>query len=194
MATLRFIREERESRLLLLGIAEEGESARYTVNLSAFEEIGSPSVGAELTDEQMSVIQHTDRLCRARKKALSLLAFADNNQRTLRMKLARCGFDREISEEVCREMVERGYINEQRQLQRLIVNEANVKLRGPGRIIPALAAKGYSSSDIRLVLHGLVESGEIDFKKNALTLIEKKLPGADPEEEKKFLYKNGYKI
>ena len=194
MATLKYIREERESRLLLLGIAEEGESARYTINLEAFEEIGSPSVGDELTDLQMSVIMYTDKLCRARKKALSLLAFADNNQRSLRMKLAKAGFDREISNEVCCEMVELGYINEQRQLQRLILNEANDKLRGPDRIIPALMAKGYSGADIRLVLYSLVESGEVDFKKNAHTLIEKKLPGADPEEKKKLLYKNGYKI
>ena len=33
-----------------------------------------------------------------------------------------------------------------------------------------------------------------DFKKNAKSLLDKKLPTADPEERKKFLYKNGYKV
>jgi SOS response regulatory protein OraA/RecX len=91
-------------------------------------------------------------------------------------------------------MVRRGYIDEQSQLERLITVEANGKLRGPLRIIPALVNKGYSSSDVRLVMHNLMESGEVDFKKNAKCLLDKKLPEADPEEKKKFLYKNGYKV
>ena len=51
------------------------------------------------------------------------------------------------------------------------------------------------SSEVREVLSGLVESGEIDFKINARALLMKKMPdGADEEEVKKILYKNGFKI
>ncbi len=195
MATLQFIREAKDSHLLLLGIVEEGESARYTVNLSAFREIGAPSVGDELDGEQISVIRCTDELIRARKKALSILAYADNNKKNLSLKLYRAGFGREIVDTVCREMIAHGYINERDQLERLIVNEANRKLRGPLKIIPTLAAKGYSTSEIKEVLSDLISSGEVDFSKNARTLLEKKLPDdADEEEAKKILYKNGYKI
>ncbi len=195
MAALQFVREAKDSHLLLLGIVEEGESARYTVNAAALRDIGSPSVGDELDDGQMSVIIYTDELIRAKKKALSILAYADNNRRTLALKLSRAGFSREIVDMVCSEMVELGYINEQRQLERLVLDEANRKLRGPLRIIPALVAKGYSSSDVRAAMSSLIESGEIDLARNARLLLEKKLPdGADEEEAKKILYKNGYKI
>ena len=105
MATLKFIREVKDSRLLLLGISEEGESARYTVNQSTFLEIGSPSVGDELDEEAVDIISYTDRLIQAKKKALNILAYADNNKKSLSMKLYRAGFDREIVELVCDEMV-----------------------------------------------------------------------------------------
>nr|MBE6544977.1 hypothetical protein [Oscillospiraceae bacterium] len=194
MAVLKFVRESKDSSLLSLGIIEGEESARYTVNAAVYAEIGAPEAGELLSEEQMSLIKHADEMHRAMKKALSLLSFADNNERTLRQKLIRAGFNKDISEWVCREMVRLGYVNEKRQLERLILNEANIKLRGPGRIIPTLSAKGYSSSDIREVMHRLAESGELDFKKNARLLIDKKLPGADAEEKRKLLYKNGYKI
>ena len=195
MATLKFVRESRDSHLLLLGIVEEGEATNYTVNAAAFGEIGAPSVGDELDGWQMSVIRYTDELIRAKKKALSILAYADNNRRTLAMKLSRSGFSRDIIDTVCSEMVERGYINERRQLERLVLDEANRKLRGPLRIIPALVSKGYSSSDVKEVISSLIQSGEIDFGSNARLLLEKKLSDpTDDEEAKKILYKNGYKI
>ena len=194
MAALKYVRESKNSSLLSLGIIEGEELARYTVNANVYAEIGCPAAGELLSDEQISTIKYADERHRAMKKALSLLSFADNNERTLRQKLYRAGFGREIAEEVCLEMVRLGYINEKRQLERLILAEANTKLRGPGRITPALCAKGYSASDVREVMHALVESGEIDFKENARRLTQKKLPGADAEEKKKYLYKNGYKI
>ena len=195
MATLKYIRAIKDSRLLLLGISEEGESARYTINQATYDGIGCPSAGDELDGEMMSAIEYTDRLIRAEKKALNILAYADNNKKNLAVKLYRAGFDREIVNTVCEKMVRLGYINESRQLERLVLSEANIKLRGPGRIIAALVAKGYSSSDIREALDTLTESGEIDFSLNARLLIEKKLGNdVDEDEVKKILYKNGYKI
>lgn len=194
MAALKYVREVKDSNLLSLGVSEGEETARYTVGEKTYLAIGSPAVGDMLDDSQIYELKQADELYRARKKALSLLAFADNNERNLRMKLVRAGFGRETCDTVVSEMVERGYINEKSQLERLILNEANSKLRGPLRIIPALTAKGYSSCDVREVMHALVDSGEIDFKKNAKALIEKKLPLGEAEEKKKLLYKNGYKI
>ncbi len=195
MAALKFIREVKDSHLLLLGVAEEGESANYTVNAACYDAVGSPTAGDELDDGQMSVIKYTDKLIRAKKKALNILAFADNNKKSLAAKLYRAGFPREMVDEVVAEMLSLGYIDERRQLERIILTEANQKLRGPRKIIPALAAKGYSSSDIGAVMRALVDSGEIDFSKNAMLLIEKKLSDdAESEEKKTLLYKNGYKI
>ena len=195
MATLKYVREIKDTSLLLLGIVGEGESADYTVNSTLYSEIGSPSVGDNISDTDMSAIKYADELFRARKKALNILAYADNNQRNLKAKLLRAGFKREIVDAVLSEMVSRGYVNEKNQLERLIVIEANQKLRGPLKIIPALVNKGYSSSDVREVLKRLADEGEIDFSANAERLIEKKLPAeVDGEEIKKLLYKNGYKV
>lgn len=194
MATLKYIREVKNSRLLSLVVVEGEESARYTVGESVYSEIGCPSSGDLLTSDDMSAIKYADELIKAEKKALSLLSYADNNRRTLKQKLLRAGFGYEICDTVCEKMLSLGYIDENRQLERLILVEANTKLRGPERIIPALVAKGYSMSDIRAVMRELVKSGEIDFNKNAKALISKKLSDADIEEKRKFLYKNGYKI
>ena len=194
MAILRFIREAKDSSLLSLGIVEGEESARYTVSARIFLEIGSPTVGDVLDNSQMSAMEYADKLYRAEKKALSILSFADNNYRTLKQKLGRAGFDSEIAGEICDKMVSLGYINETRQLERLVLVEANTKLRGPGRIVPALVAKGYSLSDVKSVTMDLIERGEIDFKENAKKLLAKKLPDGQSEEKKKFLYKNGYKV
>ena len=194
MAAVSYIRTSKDQKLLLLGIIEEGESNNYTVNLSAFRDIGAPSVGAELDSSQMSGIRYTDELIRAKKKALNILAYADNNKKNLSLKLYRAGFSREIVDSVCSDMVEHGYVNEERQLERIILNEANIKLRGPMKITPALVAKGYSMAQVKSVMNRLVESGEIDFSLNAKRLLDKKLPdGGDNEEVKKILYKNGFK-
>ena len=193
MITLKSTREIGDKGLLSLAIGGE-ESANYTVNAAVYAEIGSPSVGDILNDEQIYLIKEYNEYFRAKKKALSILAYADNNRRNLALKLSKAGFSRELCDRVVAEMVSLGYIDEKRQLERLITVEANGKLRGPLRIIPALVNKGYSSSDIREVMHKLAESGEVDFRRNAKILLDKKLPVADPEEKKKFLYKNGYKV
>ena len=193
MKTLKAIREIGDKGLLSLAIGGE-ESANYTLCSRVYLEIGSPSVGDILTDEEIYRIREYDEYYRAKKKALAILAYADNNRRNLSMKLSKAGFGRDLTDRVVSEMVELGYIDERRQLERLITVEANGKLRGPLRVIPSLVNKGYSSSDVRAVMHTLMESGEVDFRKNAKALLDKKLPTADPEERKKFLYKNGYKV
>ena len=142
----------------------------------------------------MQILRESDEYCRATKKALNILSYADNNRRNLSAKLSRGGFSREVCQRVVSDMVSHGYIDERRQLERIILVEANTKLRGPMKIIPTLVAKGYSSSDVRGVMTSLVESGEIDFKANAKALLNKKLPDGDAEERRQFLYKNGYKI
>ena len=195
MAKISYIRTSKDGTLLLLGIVGEGESARYTISDAVYSSIGRPAPHTLLGERELSVIKYADELYRAEKKALSLLSYADNNERTLRAKLIRAGFSREIADEICEKMVSLGYINESRQLERLILNEANYKLRGPLKIMPYLAAKGYATADIRRVMHDLSERGELDFQKNAERLIEKKLPDdATDEEKKNLLFRNGYKI
>ena len=192
MHELLYVKKQEKSNLLLLGFSEEGESARYTISETVYSSLGRPLRGASLSDEEMEEIRYCDEEYRARKKALSLLALADNNEHNLKIKLLRYGIRREIAEAVVSEMVGRGYVDEERQLERLVFVEAG-KLYGKRKILMRLAAKGYRSSDVKNVIRRLEESGEIDFAQNKERLIERRLgESADPEEIKKMLYKYGY--
>ena len=195
MARLIYIKEINNTNLLRLGITEGEENAAYTVSSTLYSELGRPTRGSLLSEESMDEIRAADGYYKAKKKALSLLSYTDNNRRTLISKLRSKGVKGELAEDVAREMVSLGYIDECRQLERIILSEANVKLYGAGKIIPKLAAKGYSSTDIRRVMGELVDSGEVDFSKNAKLLLNKKMPdNATSDEKKKLLYKYGYKI
>ena len=195
MARLSYIKEIKNSNLLRLGIIEEEETLAYTVAHRVYSELGSPVRGAVLSDEALEKIKESDSYLFAKKKALSILAYADNNELTLRRKLIAKGVKADVAGEVVREMVSLGYINEDDQLRRLLISEANVKLYGALKIIPRLAAKGFSSAVVRKTLSLLVEEGEIDFSKNAKALVAKKLPAdASRDEKRKILFKYGYKI
>lgn len=192
MATLEYIKELKEKNLLLLGISEEGESARYTVSRALYLDIGAPKRGDEISLGAMEEILEFDEYYRAKKKALSLLGFADNNKRELKIKLLRAGFSKDAADRCVSEMLSLGYINEERQLMRLCMREAE-KLRGPRKISTYLMAKGYSSADIHRAIRSLCDSGEVDFDKNKALLISKSLPSDAGEEEiKKLLYKAGF--
>ena len=195
MPTLLYIRDAKEKNLLLLGFNEEGESVSYKVSRDFYFEIGSPTRNEVVGDEVMCEIRLRDEYFRAKAKALSLLSYSDVSERGLCDKLCRAGFSRQVALDVSCEMVSLGYVDEVRQIERLVLDEANRKLRGQMKIIPFLAAKGYSPARVREVMARLVEFGEIDFRKNAKKLIEKKLPpDASSEEKKKLLYRNGFKV
>ena len=195
MGTLEYIRVSKDKKLLLLGIIEEGERSRYTVSESFYLSVGSPAVGEAFSEEELFLIREEDTRIRATRKALSILSYADNSERSLVMKLVKNGFSREVSERVAEEMTALGYIDDDRILRRLILREANVNLSGYSKFLPKLISKGYSAQKIKDVTASLVKEGKIDFKSNAKRLIEKKLPAdASVEEKKTILYKNGYKI
>ena len=195
MATVRSVKEIQNSNLLRIGVNDGEESLAYTLRENIYREIGSPIRGFELSDGEMEMIKREDEFIRAKKSALSLLSYADNNERTLQSKLRKKGYSSEIAAEVAKDMVCMGYINEESQIERLILSEANFRLRGAGKIIPKLVAKGYSAQDVRRVLSELCERGEIDFEKNASLLIKKKLSEeADREAKVALLLKNGFRV
>lgn len=188
-----YVRASKNRGYTVLGV-DSGEGARaYTVPDSLYVQIGSPLGGTELDDGDFSAVALADETFRATKKALSLLAYADNNLYSLKMKLRRAGFSKEATDQAVAEMQRDGYVNEQRQLERLILSQVRVKLTGPRLIIPKLLAKGYKRDDVESVLDALIYDGQIDFEQVKSMLIEKKLgdsPAAD--EVKKLLYKHGF--
>ena len=190
-----YIRPGKSQGYLTLGMHDGEEKHTFTVPESTYSEIGSPEVSTSLSDADMSAIKYSDELYRARMSALRMLSFTDNNERTLVRKLVAKGIGRSVAQDVACEMTERGYIDESRQLLRLVANEANVSLAGPAKIRAKLISKGYSSHDIDVAIDELCATGEIDFSYSAEQLKAKKLTrGATEEEIKKLLYKNGYTV
>ena len=190
---LSFVKASRSKGYLVLGLIDSGEKHIYTVSESAYSEIGSPYPPCEIDGGMLESICFADECYRAKSIALRLLSYADNNERSLITKLVSRGIGREVARDTVDEMIKLGYVNEKRQLERLILKEANGSLAGPKKLIPKLMAKGYSRADIDSVIDMLCEAGEIDFQKNKEELIAKKVTrGATEEEISAILYKNGY--
>ena len=179
-------------RVIIEGIEGFIENIDLTVSQSEYALAGSPLTGDEITTEEYEILALSDERYRAKKSALSILSYADNSILSLVRKLLAKGISKEVAEETAREMVSLGYINERRQLLRLVKSEANNNLRGPSLIISRLSAKGYPRLLISSVIKELEGSGEIDFESVKSRLISRRLANFSTEEIKKLLYKNGF--
>ena len=178
---------------ICITVSIDGENRRYTVRTSVYEEIGMPHKGASIDENSLYALTLGDEYYRAKRASLSILSYGDNNEKTLHTKLRTRGISDEVAADVVREMVSLGYIDELRQLERLIIEAANRKLLGPRKIVPRLVSKGYRLADIKAVFASLCGSGEIDPNENKERLLDKNLGDArDTEQVKKLLYKYGY--
>ena len=174
-------------------VSGDGENRRYTVRSSVYAELGMPHKGDVIDDDALYALTLADEYYRAKRAALSILSFGDNNEKTLHTKLRTRGISNEVATDVVHEMVSLGYVDELRQLERLITEAANRKLLGPGKIVPRLMSKGYRLSDIKSTLSALCQSGEIDLHENKERMLDKHLGDSrDVEQVKKLLYKYGY--
>lgn len=192
--TVIYIRAGGSKGYLRVGVSEDGEKYSFTVSESEYREAGSPLTRDNLTREAFNILQYADMRYKAKLKALRILSYGDNSEGMLKRKLCISGIKREIAEETVCECVRLGYINADRQLERLIINEVNIRCYGMGKILPKLISKGYMRSDIERVAGGLSERGEIDFDEAKARLISKLPEDASDEEIKKALYKNGYYV
>ncbi len=191
MAKIVYIKTGITKGRIMLGIEELGECRGYSVTLSSYADLGAPAKLTELDDTVFGSIKYEDECFRAMKKAVSVLAISDKSRRTLESKLITAGFSRDIARYTVDECLSLGYIDEGRQLERLIEREANISLKGRAYIKRKLMSKGYSSSDIDTAIDRLVYDGTVDFHKNFVRLSEKKNASTD-EEKRMIKYKYGY--
>ena len=190
-----YVRPGRSRGYLTVGLSDGIEKYSFTVSECDYADAGSPRQGDIANSDTVSALKHSDEVYRAHLYALRILSYADNNERTLVRKLISRGICATLATEVAHEMVSRGYINEEEQLERIILSEANRNLSGPRKIRAKLLSKGFSGSDIDDAIDQLCDSVEIDFKHSGELLVAKKLTrGATNEEIKKLLYKNGYNV
>ena len=190
-----YIRPSKSRGYTVIGaVSDSGDKENYTVSDAFFAECPL-SRGDIIDGHRLSLIRREDEIFRARKKALSILAYGDNSRRSLYMKLLRSKISKEIAFDTVEEMCALGYINENERLRRIITDQVNLHFVGRAKLYARLLSKGYSKRDIDSVIHELSSEGEIDFSEARRRLVEKYLPpDASEEEIKKLLYKNGHTV
>ena len=184
-----YLRPQKSGRMLIGVEGEEGPRP-LSIGPGLYDALGHPTVGCELDGEALNMALREDEEYRAMKKALYLLSFSDKSAAALITRLRQAGFSADSSRSAAEECVRLGYVNEEGQLRRLVLQES-AKLRGPRLILAKLMSKGYSASAIRGVIDELVSRGELDFKDSLVRLYARE--NADTDEERRALrYKHGY--
>ena len=184
--------KEGKAPLVVITAITNEKKQKYVITEGTYREIGCPLSGEEIDGEALYTLSFEDEKRRALMKALNVLAYADNNKASLRRKLLMAGFSRECTDLAITECVMRGYVDEERQVERLVLKHCS-ELIGPHKIKVKLAAKYYSPALISKTIQSLEERGEIDFKKQKEALLSTKLDNnAAYEEKMKLLYKYGY--
>lgn len=192
MAKVLSVNPDAKGKRYHIDIDECGKTTSYTVSAEAYGEIGLPTVGDELDEYAFGVVcfEHESHL--AIKRAYYYLGSRDRSRRELKAKLTEAGYSVEASERAVERLSELGYIDEEVQLERAILREANTSLRGPRLITDKLRMKGYDTADIRRVTERLVDEGAIDFKANFERLADKKRVTDDKRYTLKYRY--GYEF
>ena len=188
-----FVKPVPNKKRIQIGILDESEEATYTLSESTYLELGCPVAGLEISDRTLGTVRFEDECYRALRRAMGYLSTSDKSRFELKMKLLRAGISAEAADIALDRLLELGYLDESRQLERAVEREANYKLRGRYYIVRKLSSKGYSHSAISRAIERLTDSGEVDFKANFEILAEKK--GISSDEERYALeYKFGYRI
>lgn len=174
-------------------LGDGGERESFTVRESEHRALGEPLSGDKIDTDTYLGLKSADERYRARRAALRILAYSDNSERTLSDKLRSRGISRECAMEISREMVSYGYLDEARQLSRLIISEERERKLSRASLTARLMKKGYSRERIDIAIDELILSGEVDFDSVRATLVrELSEKGLDAPEIRKALYKRGF--
>ena len=92
MAFVRYVRPSKEKERICLGVDTGEQLLNLSVRRDTYLTIGEPHVGCKIDGESLESVISDNEQYKCMKKALSLLAYADNNRRALYMKLCRAGF------------------------------------------------------------------------------------------------------
>ncbi len=188
-----FVKPDVKRKKLQIGIGDEYNVIAYTISEDTYNSLNCPARGSEIGERTLADVRFEDEVYRATRKAIGSLTVIDKSKYELKAKLLSAGFSGDAADVVVEKCVRCGYLDEKRQIERLVEREANYKLRGRYHIRRRLAGKGYSVSDVDRAIAMLTERGDIDFDANFERLAEKR--GAYDEESRAALkYRFGYKI
>ena len=153
MPRIDYVRSSEDGKTVKIAVITDEDRVVYTVGGTLYSRLGGFRRGEEIDEGVLEEIQAEHEYRAAKRKALNILAYADNNERTLTMKLIRGGTQRECAKEVAREMVSLGYINEDRQITSLVM-KYQASLVGRRKIVARLIGKGYRKSEKPLFYNG----------------------------------------
>lgn len=111
----------------------------------------------------------TEQLKKAIKTGMNILGYSDNTERQLHDKLIKKGYHEDVIVASIEYLIEKGYLNEERHINRAIIFLADTKLLGRRRIYEELKKKGFSREKIENA-----DFSEIDFPQNCAKLIFKR--------------------
>ena len=177
---------------LKIGVEADNKTSAYYLSERVYHALSSPMRGDNLTRDTLSKIIDEDMRYRATRSALGSLSLCDSSKEALCSKLLKKGYNRKIAESVVNYMCSLGYIDEERQMEKLIVSFCENNNFGRQKIFAKLRAKGYPAGEISKKINSLLREGSIDFEKAKARLLGKYPPDLSSEEKRKILYKNGF--
>lgn len=118
--------------------------------------------GVELTPSLFNKIKHSEEIHAVRESCLRYLGRRDHASFELRQKVINKGFDKNITDSVIAELLEKGYINDEQFAQTFAAEKAELNKWGPQKIKSALFKKGIDKRFIEKALKNLRENLQQD--------------------------------
>lgn len=178
-------------RLTLVLRGEEG-SVAYPVAEHFYMDLGSPSVGYVLTEEETERLLSHVAERRALASALGSLARGDESRRNLYLKLRRKGHGDSAARAALDEVERLGYLREQDGAERLAARCAD-KGWSRRKTHAYLIGRGYSAATVTHAIDAAIAAGDADFEENKRLFREKQEAlGLSPQEVCRALWRAGF--
>ena len=150
----------------------------------------------EIFEEELMLISENATAYAAYRTAIRIISMGQCSEKKLYEKLRLRGFPHECAKNASKNAAEKGYIDEDWQIESYLKTLVEKKHFGRRKIIPTLLAKGYKGDRINQILDENYSDG--DFKKYRAEFLTDRFGKTKPDsaeealEMKKALYKQGY--
>ncbi len=115
-----------------------------------------------------AALEAADEAYRCRRKALDLLARAEQCRKGLEAKLAKKGFSREAAADALDRLESSGYLDDGRFAEAWVRSRLRIRPEGRTRLLTALMAKGIAAETARIAVEAVLsESGDPDDAERA---------------------------
>ncbi|MBR2743438.1 MAG: RecX family transcriptional regulator [Clostridia bacterium] len=138
------------------------------------------SLGGELGDEMISRLLRAENLRAAKRKALSLLDYADKSKQAMTERLMHAGFDEETARAAVGELSEEGVISDEAYAEKYAYYLYTKKLCGRRRVVMELIKKGVDRDTAQAAAD---RAAPEDMAALALALSKKKLKTVRSEKD-----------